>query len=206
MEPSKNAFAAYNYCKKEGALEGPWTHGVPPAKMNTKGDKAARNKLLIDIGAEEAVDQGMIDVKDYGRVKANIDLYKNCTSIPTGLEGDLHDHNTWIHGPPGSGKTKYVIDNYSGFYEKNKSKYWNGYTNQETVLIDDLEETDTFMLGNLKQWCQHKEFQAEDKFGQMRRIRPQRIIVTSNFHFNQIWTKAIDIACIERRFSVKEIN
>jgi len=48
---------AYNYCKKEDTrLEGPLEHGVPPAALNVKGDKAERNKLLIEIGAEKAVD------------------------------------------------------------------------------------------------------------------------------------------------------
>lgn len=84
---------AYNYCKKEGAIEGPWIHGVPPAKLNVKGDKAERNKHLLHIGAEKAIDEGLIDIKDYGRVKANIDLYKNCTAEPQALSGDLHDHN-----------------------------------------------------------------------------------------------------------------
>lgn len=47
---------AYNYCKKEGALEGPLEHGVPPAALNVKGDKAARNKLLVEMGAAKAVE------------------------------------------------------------------------------------------------------------------------------------------------------
>ena len=37
------------------------------------------------------------------------------------------------------------------------------------------------MLGNLKKWAQHKAFPAEDKFGQMRQIRPKTLMVTSNF-------------------------
>lgn len=62
--------AAYNYCKKSDTkISGPWEFGVPPAALNVKGDKAERNKLLIEMGAEKAVEEGHIDIKDYGKVK-----------------------------------------------------------------------------------------------------------------------------------------
>ena len=63
VDISRNAMKAYNYCKKSNTrLEGPLEHGVPPAALNVKGDKAARNKMLIEIGAEKAVDEGHIDL------------------------------------------------------------------------------------------------------------------------------------------------
>lgn len=78
--------AAYNYCKKtEGRLEGPLEHGVPPAALNIKGDKAKKNRMLIEMGAEKAVEKGYIDILQYGKLKANIDLYSNCTSRPESL-------------------------------------------------------------------------------------------------------------------------
>lgn len=103
-------------------------HGVPPAALNVKGDKAERNKMLIEMGAEKAVDEGHIDIKDYGKVKSNIDLYKNCTSEHVSL--DKLD-NYWIWGRPGIGKTSKVIEmTEDKYYDKDKSKYWNGYTGQ----------------------------------------------------------------------------
>lgn len=144
---------------------------------------------LVEMGAENALENGCITVQNYGRVKSNIDLYKNCTRRPEALE---HMDNEWIYGQPGVGKTRNVIDRFADYYDKDKSKYWNGYTDQKVVLIDDIEKDEKFMLGILKKICQHKPFPAEDKFGQMRQIRPTKIIVTSNFHFNQIWPDDVD--------------
>jgi len=61
------------------------------------------------------------------------------------------------------------------------------------------------MLGILKKICQHKPFPAEDKFGQMRQIRPTKIIVTSNYHFKDIWEDPLDQAALDRRFTVHHI-
>lgn len=62
------------------------------------------------------------------------------------------------------------------------------------------------MLGMLKMIAQHKPFQAEDKYGGLRTIRPKQIIVTSNYHPNEIWPNATELSTIERRFDIKEFT
>lgn len=147
---------AAEYCNKEETRqEGPWTAGIRPARVNKSGDKKRRNKELITKGAEQAVLDGDIRIEDYPKVKGAIDLYLNCTTKPDDL---TELDNQWHHGRPGAGKTRHCINTYPGYYEKDKSKYWNGYTNQQVVLVDDIEEDDKFMLNNLKKWCQHKSF------------------------------------------------
>lgn len=79
------------------------------------------------------------------------------TKSASPLEGDLHQFNLWVHGSAGCGKTGYFVDYFAdkgGLYSKDKSKYWNLYQGETAVLIDDIEKTDTFMLGNLKRWAQ----------------------------------------------------
>jgi len=191
---------ADDYCNKEETrIEGPWSFGVKPARLNKKGDLARRNMELIEMGAEKAVQDGVISVANYPKVKNAIDLYSNCTSSLAPL--DALD-NTWYYGLPGIGKTTKALTVHPDAYDKDKSKYWNGYTDQKSILIDDIEEDEKFMLGNLKKWAQHKPFPAEDKFGQMRQIRPATIMVTSNFHPNTIWDKAVDQLAIGRRFKI----
>lgn len=48
VELAKNAMASWKYCGKEDSRqEGPIEHGVPPASLRVKGDKAERNRLII---------------------------------------------------------------------------------------------------------------------------------------------------------------
>lgn len=44
---------ADDYCNKEDTrVEGPWTFGVKPARLNKAGDKKRRNAELLEKGAE----------------------------------------------------------------------------------------------------------------------------------------------------------
>lgn len=94
---------------------------------------------------------------------------------------------------------------YPDLYEKDKTKYWNGYTNQEAVLFDDVELADTYLLGPFKKYCQEKPFMAEDKYGGLRPVRPKTIIITSNFRIDDIWTAEVDRQALKRRFTVTHI-
>ncbi|AXH76045.1 MAG: helicase [Circoviridae sp.] len=143
---------ADDYCNKEDTrVEGPWSFGIKPARLNKKGDLARRNKELISMGAEKAVEEGIIAIANYPKVKSAIDLYSNCTMTPDHL---TTLDNTWIYGKAGIGKTtKALTECGERYYDKDKSKYWNGYTDQKSILIDDIEEDEKFMLGNLKKWA-----------------------------------------------------
>lgn len=66
FEVVKKNNGADEYCNKEETrVEGPWTHGVRPARLDKKGDLARRNQDLLDMGAEAAVKDGIIDLTKY---------------------------------------------------------------------------------------------------------------------------------------------
>ena len=51
----------------------------------------------------------------------------------------------WIYGKPGIGKSYAVRSLYPNLYVKSSTKWWDGYTNQDVVLVDDSEFAKWFL-------------------------------------------------------------
>lgn len=110
--------------------------------------------------------------------------------------------NEWLWGPSGCGKSKSARDRFPGAYIKDpKEKWWDGYSGQETVIIDDFDKYQVSMGGEMKRWCDHYPFPAQIKGGTMF-IRPTRVIVTSNYAPEEIWDDTNTLEPINRRFNV----
>ena len=97
--------------------------------------------------------------------------------------------NTWIVGPPGTGKSTFVHNKYPGAFKKAFSKWWCGYRDDDeghqTVLLDDIHPKWS-EKEHLKNWADLFPFVAETKGGSML-IRPARIVVTSNYTIQQVY-------------------
>lgn len=117
--------------------------------------------------------------------------------------------NEWHHGPTGVGKSLHVRKAYGeSLYYKPFNKWWDGYQEESTVLLDDITPEHAFMLSYLLQWADHYPFTAEVK-GSTTIIRPRRIIVTSNYRPEEIFQRddgknAESVKAILRRFRVHE--
>lgn len=197
IEISKNALASWEYCGKEDTrIEGPIEFGIPPACLNKKGAKAKRNLLLISKGAEQAVRDGDIKIEDYAKLKHNLDLYAATTSKLADLDGL---DNYWIVGAPGTGKSHYARAAFGTHYDKPLNKWWDDYKGQETVILDDFDENHTCLSSHLKRWADKYPFTAEVKGGATK-LRPRRIVVTSNYTINQLFKEKTLQEAISRRF------
>ena len=87
--------------------------------------------------------------------------------------------NEWHWGDSGTGKSRGVRSRFLDAYIKSNNVWWDGYLNEETVII---EEMGPKQIGahHLKMWADHYPFKAESK-GSYSLIRPSKIIVTSNY-------------------------
>lgn len=50
---------------------------------------------------------------------------------------------TWLHGPAGCGKTRFAMEYSSSVFKIDRPyKWWDGYDDEETILIDDVDVKD----------------------------------------------------------------
>lgn len=171
---------ARDYCMSTGAhankprLEGPFEFGI--FKPTSQGQ---RNDLLVlreDLLAKTLTPQEIVDKHfvSYMKYKNNIQWYKN-TYLPERRNWPMEI--TLYIGPKGTGKSRACNDAYPDAFWKNKGKWWDGYNNQETVIMDDyygwLPFDDLFrLLDRYPLWIEQK--------GSSIPFLSKRILLTSN--------------------------
>lgn len=77
FEIVKRDNGASDYClKEETRVEGPWEFGLKPARKNVKGETKERNRQILELGVEKCVEEGLIHIKDYLKLKQCVDAYR----------------------------------------------------------------------------------------------------------------------------------
>lgn len=193
-----------DYCKKDNDF---FEAGILPMDQQAKGEKGkadARERWEL----AKKGDFESLPPEHYQRYRA---IYAQFRLVVDRNELD----NLWIQGRSGCGKSRLVRDTYGpgtelggelGFYSKPMSKWWDGYCEEETVLLDDFDPRHAeFLSYYLKIWSDHYAFNAEVKCG-MTKIRPKRIIVTSQYSIEQCFQEPQTVEAINRRFKVIELT
>jgi len=112
----------------------------------------------------------------------------------------------WFYGAPGTGKSLAARQLAPDAYIKNPNvKWWNSYDGQDDVIIDDFDIYQKSQGGDMKRWLDIYPFQGEIK-GSQEMMRPKRIIVTSNYHPNEIWDDETTQKAILRRVNLKKFG
>ncbi len=113
----------------------------------------------------------------------------------------------WYLGPTGCGKSHTARTKFPDLYDKPLNKWWDGYRGESTVLLDDVGPKQAVWLGYfLKRWGDKYPFPAESK-GTTHQIRPQRIIVTSQYTIAELYhDDPLLLQALERRYKVVKIK
>lgn len=197
IEKANNIDAAINYCKKDGDI---FEKGTPPMTMSQKGAKGKefwdKTLSLAKSNKLDEIDPKVL-ISHYNTLKS---IARDYATAPPDLPNVC---GIWIYGPPGTGKSHAARNNYGDFYLKETNKWWDSYRNQPTVIIDEVELDSSKYIGHyLKKWADKYAFDAEVK-GSKLIIRPERIIVTSNYSIEEVFNDDRTMCeAIKRRFTV----
>lgn len=133
-------------------------------------------------------------------------IHSDAMTIPAPVQTlDFH----WYYGSTGTGKSSTARSQNPNYYLKGINKWWDGYTDQPCVIIEEWSPMDNgaerIMGHYLKQWCDHHCFQAEFKGG-MKMIRPPKIIITSNYSMEECFTDPNILDPLKRRIRVTQFH
>lgn len=162
------------------------------------------NEKILNTPMKELIDEGIINIKDVAAYQRGIAAYKlldkpakksKCRGI-------------WISGRPGTGKSTWAHkfgEAVGGYYEKAQNKWWDGYTGEKVVIMDDVDND--ALLHYMKIWADTFPCKGEVK-GSTVWLYHDWFIVTSNFTIEEICEMKQDgykyVDAVKRRF--KEIH
>ena len=195
---------------RTGDVPNEWVfeHGLPPSDSKTAGTAGgAAEKQRWEDARVAAISGNLEDVpadiyiRCYGTLKKIRDDAILSNDL---LTLDDLDHE-WLWGESGSGKSYTARDRYPNAFLKSCNKWWDGYQAHEVVLIEDFDRKHDVLCHHLKIWADRYPFPAEVK-GSSIKIRPKKIVVTSNYHPQDIWTNPSDLEPIMRRFKMTQFS
>lgn len=187
---------ARDYCMKdESRVEGPWEYGNFATGGQGKRTDVLELKNVLLAGATERQILEQLPQQWF--------QYQRAISYTRTMLQEPRSWNTDIHlyiGTPGSGKSAKVMREHPDAYWKQRSNWWDNYTGQEVVVLDDfygwLPPDMIFRLGD------RYPLLVETKGGQ-RQFLAKKLIITSNKAPVQWWNSEtlgrIDIQALYRR-------
>lgn len=183
---------ASDYCKKEGVF---FEFGKLPEEMAPidRQQKWAVARKAALAGSFALIDD-QIFISHYSSIQR---IFKDAMPAAVNLTSPC---GLWIWGESGCGKTQLTRQRWPNLYPKPMNKWWDGYNNESTVVLDDVDKVNGTWLGYfLKIWADSVSFICENKGG-ARSIRPSMFVVTSQYAIDDIWSDQETTSALARRF------
>jgi len=164
---------AIDYCtKKESQIEPGWNWGTMH-KQGARNDLKRLQEQIIEGDSLEKVADDNFDA--YIKYTRGIDKYiwiksKDRSEMP---------NITIIWGKSGVGKTRLAHEMHKDIYHKEDNKWWDGYEQNECILIDDFDNSWEWKRAYWLKLLDRYPLNGEIKGGTVK-INSPNIIITSN--------------------------
>lgn len=178
--------------KLETRKDGPHEYGESPSLPRSRCDFKLAQSLAKE-GRFQEIDPEVY-VKFYGNLKK---IHAESGAVRDGSEV----RGVWIFGRPGDGKSHLAREIYgASLFLKSQSKWWDGFSQERHVLLDDLDTGGACLSHHLKIWADKWGNKGEIKGG-FTMLTYETFIVTSNYMPRDLWPNAEElIEAISRRF------
>ncbi|UPW41440.1 replication associated protein [Dipodfec virus UA23Rod_6578] len=190
IERVRSLKKSIKYCMKEDTrVRGPYEFGEKPEQGRRSDLENAAERILEGETVEEVVVDKPSAIRYFrGLQFLSEALMKDRTEKP---------RVEWIWGTTGAGKTRYVCDKFGdeNIYIKDGTQWWNGYRQQQVILIDDFDGR--WPYRDLLRLFDRKAYQGQVKGGYVK-INSPYIYVTCEFPPSEFWDDNM-LAQVERR-------
>jgi len=171
-----------DYCAKGGHFD---EHGSVPATSASTGRSCPESRDTIVQEYREYFKRRRLGVAEFADARPGVhgysghQLLRNTLAVAPPIERPGIDVE-WIHGPPGSGKSRRAHERFPDAYIKDpRTKWWNGYCLEDAVIIDDFGPQG-IDINHLLRWFDRYKCFVEVK-GDMVPLYATKFVVTSNF-------------------------
>jgi len=196
IEPQRGSNGqAIEYCKKDGEFD-EWGDAPDQGGGRTKREQWRQLIEWSERGELERIRNEFPG--EYFRYQERIRSLRVRESAI--LEGELE--HEWWYGPSGTGKSRRLWREYPDHYAKELNKWWDGYADETIVAIEEWSPKNECTASFLKIWADRYPFPAQIKGGSLKKIRPRKIIVLSNYTIDQCFEREEDREPLKRRFKV----
>lgn len=184
------------YCKKEGDfIEVGTLSSAETGSRNTE----SRWRVIVDMaknGQFQLIEEQY--PSEYLRCLRNLHMVRVEAMSPLSNEKKC----LWLWGKPGTGKSRFAFDYDNMAYAKMANKWWDGYKDQKTIVLDDIGKDHRVLGYHLKRWTDRYPVIMEIK-GTAIPCQYDTFIITSNYTIDDIWDSDQEMAeAIKRRFTV----
>lgn len=173
-EVAKTREAAIEYCKKEGKYS---ESGKSIEIKSNKQGKRTDLEVAVDTVKLKGL-KAMIEEHPKTYVRFHSGFEKLAARQAKPRDPKNPPIVTWLWGPSGTGKTRQVVEKEPDLWMSGKNlKWWEGYENQEAILIDDFRG-DFCTFHELLRIIDRYPYKVEVKGGS-RELNSKRIYITS---------------------------